>query len=111
MAEQRNTCFALPPPVEVQNAAKRGHTCFVRIGAPEVGKACLNLPFDLSLCRLVWLGVHFGCAADGVILACSLAVQETPKWHGTRGLRAGPFWSDSDGGKDGHDGHRPQFFN
>ena len=48
----------------------------VALSRSQVGKACLSLPFDLSLCRLVWLSVHWGCAADGVILACSLSVQD-----------------------------------
>ncbi|CAJ1408791.1 unnamed protein product [Effrenium voratum] len=72
-----------PPDLSIIEASRRelaeGHA----LASPEeeadmtsVGKACLSLPFDLSLCRLVWLSVHWGCAADGVILACSLSVQD-----------------------------------
>eukprot|EP00435_Cladocopium_sp_Y103_P046387 s97_g13.t1 len=42
----------------------------------SIGRICLSLPFDLSLSRLVWLSIHWGCVVDGVILACSLAVSD-----------------------------------
>lgn len=42
----------------------------------SIGRICLSLPFDLSLSRLVWLSISFGCVVDGVILACSLAVAD-----------------------------------
>ena len=40
-----------------------------------LGRLALYLPLDIQLCRLVWLGCHFGCAAEAVVMAaaCSTA--------------------------------------
>ncbi|CAE7224714.1 tdrd9, partial [Symbiodinium necroappetens] len=38
-----------------------------------LGRLCLQLPLDLKLSRLVWLGAHFGLMADAVVLASVLS--------------------------------------
>ncbi|CAJ1371199.1 unnamed protein product [Effrenium voratum] len=38
-----------------------------------LGHLCLQLPLDLKLTRLVWLGAHFGVASDAVVLASVLS--------------------------------------
>jgi HrpA-like RNA helicase len=40
-----------------------------------LGRLALFLPLDIQLCRLVWLGCHFGCPAEAVVMAaaCSTA--------------------------------------
>ena len=72
-----------PPDLSIVEASRRELAEGYALEAPEetaemtaIGRACLSLPFDLSLSRLVWFGIHWGCAVDGVILACSLAVQD-----------------------------------
>mmetsp|Transcript_83178 Transcript_83178/g.144545 ORF Transcript_83178/g.144545 Transcript_83178/m.144545 type:complete len:1333 (-) Transcript_83178:254-4252(-) len=40
------------------------------------GQLCVQLPLDLRLARCVWLGVLFGCAADGIILAAGLSIND-----------------------------------
>ena len=41
-----------------------------------LGYLCLHLPLDLKLTRLVWLGAHFGVAADAVVLASVISSQD-----------------------------------
>lgn len=72
-----------PPDLSIVEASRCELAEGYALEAPEetaemtaIGRACLSLPFDLSLSRLVWFGIHWGCAVDGVILACSLAVQD-----------------------------------
>ena len=43
-----------------------------------LGRVCLALPVDLTMCKLVWLGCLWGCAADAVILACCADVVKDP---------------------------------
>lgn len=38
-----------------------------------LGRLCLQLPIDLRMARLVWLGTLWGCPADGVVLASVLS--------------------------------------
>ena len=39
-----------------------------------LGEFCLGLPLDLRLCRLVLLGILFGCPLDAVVIAASLSM-------------------------------------
>lgn len=41
-----------------------------------LGYFCLHLPLPHLLARLVWMGVHFGLAADGIVLASVLSCQD-----------------------------------
>ncbi|CAL1126910.1 unnamed protein product [Cladocopium goreaui] len=41
-----------------------------------LGYLCLQLPLDLKLTRLVWLGAHFGLATDAVVLASVITSQD-----------------------------------
>lgn len=43
-----------------------------------IGHVCLSLPFDLPICKLVWLGCLWGCAADAVVLACCMGCLHDP---------------------------------
>jgi len=40
------------------------------------GQLCTQLPLDLRLSRLIWLGVIYGCAADGVVFAAVLSTND-----------------------------------
>lgn len=72
-----------PPDLSIIEASRRELAQNWALEAPleevemtSIGRICLSLPFDLSLSRLVWLSIHWGCVVDGVILACSLAVSD-----------------------------------
>ena len=41
-----------------------------------LGKFSLSLPLDLSLCRLVLLGILFGCPLDGIVIAAAIAMYQ-----------------------------------
>ncbi|CAK9033511.1 unnamed protein product, partial [Durusdinium trenchii] len=41
-----------------------------------LGYLCLQLPLELKLTRLVWLGAHFGVVADAVVLASVMSSQD-----------------------------------
>ena len=41
-----------------------------------LGNFALSLPVDLSLCRLVMLGICFGCPVDAVVIAASMSVYQ-----------------------------------
>ncbi|CAE7020266.1 rsmH, partial [Symbiodinium sp. KB8] len=56
-----------------------------------LGRLCLQLPLDLKLSRLVWLGAHFGLMADAVVLAVGLGPWST--WSASSGLWSLVLWS------------------
>ena len=41
-----------------------------------LGKFSLSLPLDLNLCRLVLLGILFGCPLDGIVIAAATAMYQ-----------------------------------
>ena len=41
-----------------------------------LGKFSLSLPLDLNLCRLVLLGILFGCPLDGIVIAAAIAMYQ-----------------------------------
>ena len=41
-----------------------------------LGKFSLSLPLDLNLCRLVLLGILFGCPLDGIVIAAASAMYQ-----------------------------------
>ena len=41
-----------------------------------LGKFSLSLPLDLNLCRLVLLGIFFGCPLDGIVIAAATAMYQ-----------------------------------
>ena len=41
-----------------------------------LGKFSLSLPLDLKLCRLVLLGILFGCPLDGIVIAAATAMYQ-----------------------------------
>ena len=41
-----------------------------------LGNFALSLPVDLSLCRLVMLGICFGCPVDAVVIAASMSIYQ-----------------------------------
>ena len=41
-----------------------------------LGKFSLSLPLDLNLCRLVFLGILFGCPLDGIVIAAASAMYQ-----------------------------------
>ena len=44
--------------------------------ATLLGKFCVDVPLDLQLCRLILLGILFGCPNDAVVLAASLSMYQ-----------------------------------
>ena len=72
-----------PPDLAIVEVARQelAEGCALAASAEDadittLGRICLRLPFELALCRLIWLSCHWGCAADGIVLACSMAVQD-----------------------------------
>eukprot|EP00930_Biecheleria_cincta_P045190 TRINITY_DN31156_c0_g1_i1.p1 TRINITY_DN31156_c0_g1~~TRINITY_DN31156_c0_g1_i1.p1 ORF type:complete len:1684 (+),score=300.69 TRINITY_DN31156_c0_g1_i1:465-5054(+) len=71
------------PNLATIKTAREKNALFGTISAPTeaasittLGRLCLQLPIDLKLARLVWLGAHWGVAADAVVLASVLSSQD-----------------------------------
>ena len=41
-----------------------------------LGEFCISLPLDLNLCRLILMGIMFGCPTDAVVFATSLSMYQ-----------------------------------
>jgi HrpA-like RNA helicase len=71
------------PDVEKISASRTELADLGAIDCPEeaakitrFGQLCTQLPLDLRLSRIIWLGVIYGCAADGVVLASVLSTND-----------------------------------